>query len=385
MARELQTLLLATSSAWTLQTLCERIDQVKKILNFIGEFPEWINHNRSLEERLDFLRRKTECLEHVQADVETLLENTELQTGKKRKREVDHWLTSVKQKVDDVSKIETGINSLNYLPRFLFRAWLGSCIGDEIQVVTELQEQGKFPEGLLLDAPWDGGERFVTGLLVGQTVHEKIDEIWSYIHDPEIIKIGVQGGEGIGKTAIMIEIYNGLRSSTSSSNRVYYVNVPQNFSTYSLQSAIASAMKVTLPPTVGTENRRAARLFNSLKSINKYILILDGVSEHFTLEEVGIPAEGNAGKLVLTSQSSDVCRRMLCHETVVLQRLPRDDSETLFMEKLSASTPLCEEMREVARHVVQKCNGVPLKIIDMAVQLRGVTDVNEWRSTLNDM
>ncbi|XP_074311056.1 disease resistance protein SUMM2-like [Silene latifolia] len=383
MARELQTTVLASVAAGTvnLSTVSDTIKHVKRILDFIGEFPEWYHHNTNLEEHKEFLRRKMVCLEGVKDDVETQLQNTELQSGKKRKREVDHWLKNVKKKADDVSKVETAVNSVHFLPRFFFRAWLGSCIGEEIQQVTELIEHGKFPEGLLLDAPRDGGEPFVTNRLVGQAMVTKIDEICASISNPEVMMIGVQGPEGIGKTALMMEVYNRLCSRLS--HRVYYVNVPQDFTTHSLQTVIATAMKVDIPEC--GENVRAARIFNVLNSIKDYIVILDGLSEFFRWEEVGIPAEGNAGKLVFTSRSLDVCRRMVCQETVVLERLSLEDSEILFMEKLTSNAEVSAEVREVARNVVQKCNGVPSRIIDMGIQLRGVTDLNEWRSTLNEM
>ncbi|KAH9627341.1 hypothetical protein KSS87_020296 [Heliosperma pusillum] len=385
MARELQTTVLASVAAGTakLSTVSDTIKHVKRILEFISDFPEWYHHNTNLEEHKESLRRKMICLEGVKDDVETQLQNTELQSGKKRKREVDHWLKNVRKKADDVSKVETAVNSVHFLPKFSFRAWLGSCIGEEIQEVTELTQQGKFPEGLLLDAPRDGGELFVTNRLVGQIIHEKIDEIFTSINNPEVMVIGIQGHEGIGKTALMMEVYN--RLCARSSHRVYYVNVPDNFTTYSLQAAIATAMKVDIPE--GGENVRAARIFNVLKSIKEYIVILDGLSEFFRWEEVGIPAEGNAaGKLVFTSRSFDVCRRMVCQETVVLDRLSLEDAEMLFMETLTASAAeLSEEVRKVAKDVVQRCNGVPLRIIDMGIQLRGVTDINEWRNTLYEM
>lgn len=381
MARELIAFLLAINAVGIAQplTIWRSITLAKKILEFFSKCPEWINYNKNLEEHLQNLRRKMDNLEGVQADVETQLENTENQGNKKRKREVDHWLTSVKQKAVEVRNVENDTNSVCYLPRFLFRAWLGSCITKEIQQLIELLEQGRFPEGLLLDVPQDGRDPFVPSGLVGQVTSEKLDQIWANLINPRIVRIGVQAPEGIGKSAIMAQVYNRLCQCY----RVYYVNVPLDFTVFTLQDAIAAEMKVNLP-SEGCEKKRASRLFKVL-SKKEYVLILDGLSEVFHWEEVGIPIEGNGQKLILTSRSLSVCRRMSCQETVVLESLSSEDSENLFMEKLVLMSPLNEDVRDVAREIVARCNGIPSRLITMAVQLRGVSDINEWRTTLSEM
>uniref|UniRef100_A0A7C8ZDH4 NB-ARC domain-containing protein n=2 Tax=Opuntia streptacantha TaxID=393608 RepID=A0A7C8ZDH4_OPUST len=383
MSRELTTSLLAANSFCTFNPLniWKSIKFAKNILKFIGEFPEWINYNNHLERKLQNLSGKMESLEGVKSDVRTQLENTEFQTGRKRKREVDHWIASVQKKAVQVRNVENHVNSISHLPRFLFRAWLGSCIEQEIRQVNELHKQGKFPEGLLLNAPENGGEPFVTTGLVGRIAGEKLDQIWAHIINPRTTRIGVQGHEGMGKSALMARLYNRLCSCC----RVYYVNVPQCFSLYKLQAAIALELKVKLPLHEGSEARRASRLFRVLNSKKEFVLFLDGVSRDFCLEDVGIPWQGSGMKIVLASRSLDVCRRMSCQETVVLERLCREDSETLFMEKLASYTPVSEEIKDLVGEAVARCEGIPSRIITMAFQLRGVYEVNDWRDTLNEM
>ncbi|XP_057528451.1 disease resistance protein At4g27190-like [Amaranthus tricolor] len=380
MAREMSTLLLGATAAGTaIQPLAiwEGIKQGKEILEFIGELPNWINYNQTLEEHLANLKKKTVSLQSVEADIVKELENTEHQSGRKRKREVSHWLSCVKRKFDDVQKVEDNFNTVSYIPRFLFRAWIGSCIGNEIQEVNELLQQASFPTGLLLDAR-DSGEILVTNTLNGEVAARKLDEVWEQILSPIALRIGVHGPEGIGKTAILAEVYNRLCPFC----RVYYVNVPQDCSVYRLQECIAVEMKVILPQA---ENRRAGRILNVLKKMQEFVLILDGLSQEFCLTDVGIPMEGNKGKLILASRSLDVCRKMLCQATVSLEPMSMEDSKILFMEKLASNAPLSEEIRSVAADIIRKCNGIPSRIIDMAVQLRGVADVHDWRCTLSEM
>lgn len=354
---------------------------MKEILEFIGQVPHWIKYSQNLEEHLQSLRRKMEYLESVEYDIVTDLANTEQQSGKKRKREVSNWLRRVRNKAVDVRKVEDGLNTVSYLPRFLFHAWLGSCIGKEIEEVNELLQLGLFPMGLLLDAPPDCGEPLVTNELKGEVVGQKLDKIWENLINPSTVRIGVQGPEGIGKSALMTQIFNRLCSF----GRVYYVNVPQDSSIYCLQASIAKEIKVELPQPEGSERKRAARICQVLKSNKDFVLILDGLSEAFSLEDVGIPKEGNQGKLIVTSRRLDVCKKMLCQNIVVLESLSREDSYDLFMEKLATNAPLSEEIKNVAVNIIQKCAGIPVKLIDMAVQLRGVTDVNEWKCILSEM
>ncbi|XP_048497882.1 probable disease resistance protein At4g14610 [Beta vulgaris subsp. vulgaris] len=364
--------------------ICKGIKGAEEISTFIGQVPQWINYNQNLEEYLQILKRKMESLASVQADVVTELQNTEHQSGRKRKSEVNHWMRSVRGKFEDVKNVEDGFNRVRYVPRFLFRAWLGSCIEKEIQQVKDLIQQGSFPTGLLLNAPQGCGELLVTNMLKGVVVSQKLDEIWEHLVNATTIRIGVVGPEGIGKSAIMAQVYNQLNPSCNQYH-VYYVNVPRNFSIYRLQDCIAEEIGVKLIQSEGSEIKRAAKIFNVLKKKKVFVLILDGLSQYFALEEVGIPMEGNEGKLIVTSRDLDICRKMSCQKTVMLEPLSAEDAKNLFMEKLAANAPLSEEIEVVASNIIQQCNGIPLRIIDMAVQLRGVSDVNEWRCTLSEM
>ncbi|GAB4849538.1 hypothetical protein Ancab_004332 [Ancistrocladus abbreviatus] len=233
-------------------------NELKKILQFIHEVPEWINYNNEIEELVRSLKIRLERLDCMVNDVEELVQLKEFQLGKKRRREVDDWLRNVRSKKVDVQNMENHISG----------------------------------------------------------------------------------------------------------------------------ASIAKAMELEMNDT--DTRKRAARTCSALK-MNRFVLILDDLSLFFTTDEVGIPLEENKGKLILATQPPLVCRRMRCQEVIKLEPFPYEDAEKFFMKKLGLSDYPSEEIKKIAGDIIHKCGGIPSKIQTMAVNLRGVDDIHELRSTFSDM
>lgn len=87
-------------------------------------------------------------------------------------------------------------------------------------------------------------------------------------------------------------------------------------------------------------------------------------------------------KLVLTTRSLNVCRRMNCQNSVKVEPLSKEEAWTLFLENLEGHTTLSPEVTKVAKSVAKECAGLPLAIITMARSMRGVEEICEWRHAL---
>ena len=85
------------------------------------------------------------------------------------------------------------------------------------------------------------------------------------------------------------------------------------------------------------------------------------------LEEVGIPEPiaSNGSKLVLTTRSLDVCRRMGCR-VITMEPLPKADAWALFLNKVGRSLTSFAVLVSVARSVAEHSAGLPLAIIMVA-------------------
>ncbi|KAI7979295.1 putative disease resistance protein [Camellia lanceoleosa] len=88
---------------------------------------------------------------------------------------------------------------------------LGKLVVEKIQDVAELQENGRFSNGLLIDA-LPTSERFIPtmGSFCENTSARNMENIWKYLIDDEVRRIGIFGIGEISKTTIMHHINNEL-------------------------------------------------------------------------------------------------------------------------------------------------------------------------------
>ncbi|KAH7843045.1 hypothetical protein Vadar_012100 [Vaccinium darrowii] len=80
----------------------------------------------------------------------------------------------------------------------------------------------------------------------------------------------------------------------------------------------------------GDEKRRATQLLQMLRRDmsggKNTLFILDGMRDHFPLKKIGIPIGDNRCKVIVTSQSNDVCGKMACRPIISLDPLPKEES-----------------------------------------------------------
>ncbi|KAK5786757.1 hypothetical protein PVK06_041400 [Gossypium arboreum] len=131
------------------------------------------------------------------------------------------------------------------------------------------------------------------------------------------------------------------------------------------------------------ETLRAGMLSEILSEKGRFVLILDDVWERFCFEKVGIP-ESSKGKLVLTSRSLDVCRRMDC-QVVEMEPLSNEDAWTLFSDKVGQNLMSSKDLRPIAKSIVERCAGLPLLIVIVASSMRGEDSLSIWRNALAEL
>lgn len=363
-----------------LQKIWEGVEPLKNVLEFIGNLPKWLNYYNNLNGNVLLLQDKRDRLQNRWSDVSIRVEyEEEHKMNKSRKKEVDNWLSSVVTKVNEVHTILDRIDrETNHFSQFLHRAWLGSHVERKIQEVDDLYESGVFEQVLSYARE---PTKLVVTPLVGNAAKNNVEKILTWLENG-VTKIGVHGIEGIGKTALIMHIHNELLKFGNL--HVYMIKVPVNCTDSDLQGYIARELGWELQEE--DEMKRAASLNKALR-MKKFVLILDGLSKYFLEEKVGIPLNSISGKMVITSRTPDVCRKMGCQlqKTVEVDRLPIDDAMELFKQKLELDEPQEAPVEVVARKIVEQFNGVPRRIIDSAVHFRGVDDISVWERSLNEM
>ncbi|KAH7843916.1 hypothetical protein Vadar_022338 [Vaccinium darrowii] len=333
-----------------------------------------------LDENMQTLASKLEVLSCQETDINSELKNAELLKGKKRKREVENWLKNIEQKRSEVQTIEQELGER----RIFSRVKYGKRVKKMIEEVEDLVQQGRFPEGIMIDACEARVNLLPTSRLVGETSQRNLEKVWASLMNDEVFSIGIYGMGGVGKTKITMHIYNRILEHMDPFDSVSWVTVSQEFSIQRLQNDIAKAVGLDISDE-GDEKRMAALLFEGLKKRKNTVLILDDIWDHFPLEKVGIPVGVNGCKLIVTSRSLDLCHRMGCQAIIKVEPLPKEEAWMLFEEKLGHNKAFEPDIKEIAGSIVDKCAGLPLGIITIAGSMRGVDDIPEWRNVLEEL
>ncbi|CAO2836171.1 unnamed protein product [Amaranthus hypochondriacus] len=339
-----------------------------------------ITKSFNLEDKMQIIERKFDILIARASDISTELEIEELQLGKKRRREVDQWLRNVKVKKFEIVSLGEEVKTTRLLlPNMQLRNRIGRIFGE----IEELEQQGRFPKGLVLNDVRNTRLPLLTPKLMDHMLEVNIKTVMKWLLDDTICRIGIYGMGGVGKTTLIMHIHNRLLEVKKVFRDVCWVTITQS-STNELQNKIAKAVGLDLP---NDENwrRRAAALSNMLSRIRKTLLILDDMLNHFPLDEIGVPVAGNGCKIVITTRNLDVCRRMECQKILKIEPLSERDAWKLFSGNLGNYQELPDRLIKVAESIVKECGGLPLAIRTMAQSMNGVLDVNEWKNALQQL
>ncbi|KAH7836134.1 hypothetical protein Vadar_033022 [Vaccinium darrowii] len=343
-----------------------------------------VGKHLELEKNMQTLKMKLEYLRGQENDIEVEISSAESQPWKRRKKEVEVWLGDVQRLEDDVQRLEKEVVG----ERKVFpRAQLGKHILEKIQEVQELQERGRVFNGLLVDELPIGRLLIPpTKDFVDSTRARNKENVWECLMNGDFRKIGVYGMGGIGKTTIMKHIHNLLLEETGKFDNVFWVTVSKAFNITMLQRDIGKKLKLSLSD-FEDETTRASELYAMLSLKQRYVLILDDLWEAFSLERVGIPepTRSNGCKLVLTTRSLEVCRRMEC-KAVKVELLTDQEALTLFLSvAIGHDTMLAPEVEEIATEVAKECACLPLAIVTVAGSMRGLNGKRDWRNALNEL
>ncbi|KAG5255047.1 disease resistance protein [Salix suchowensis] len=166
------------------------------------------------------------------------------------------------------------------------------------------------------------GDAWLTTELLGQAFERNTDDVWSLLNMEQVLTIGVCGMGGMGKTTLVMHIHNLLLERPNCFRHVYWIT------------------------------------------------------------KVGIPIGARECKLILTTRSSDVCKRMGCLENVVkLEPLSKDEAWSLFAKELGNYDINVEPL---AKLLASECAGLPLGIKTLARSMRGVEDAYVWSKVLEE-
>ncbi|GKV32560.1 hypothetical protein SLEP1_g41156 [Rubroshorea leprosula] len=354
------------------------------IVKFVGSpIVRYLKYQIKFNNHLKQFNVSKEGLSNRKRDIESRL-NTELHNGKVAKEEVQSWLNDV-EKFLARQEVENEVNS---------RGCLSCCcrvkiLEERAQEAKEIYDKGgSFTnECLVKDDPFVSAVELPIEELQGSG-DVKAEILMSLMGD-EVIKLGVWGMGGVGKTTIMMHVHNELLNKAKF-KKVIWVTVSQTFDIYKLQEQIACSLKESLEEHQNTTNR-AAVLSKMLEKQKPYLLILDDVWRRFKLTAVGIPEPfvSDGCKLVLTTRSQEVARTMDC-KIIKVKTLSQKEALKLFIDKvgdivLSDQGCIKGTLESTLKGIVDECDGLPLAIVTVASSLKGISEPRLWSAALNQL
>ncbi|GLT41604.1 hypothetical protein SLA2020_487630 [Shorea laevis] len=317
-----------------------------------------------------------------QGDIKSKIE-TQLYPGKIESREVKDWLDRGDKIIQDV---EDKVSRVGCFSHICVAKYLDEKTREMKTIFDEGEKYTEVYAILVVDDHSRKGIAVLTPEAQGRDATKT--KILKYLVEDNVTRIGVCGLGGIGKTTIIKHVYNELLNRETKFKKVVLVTVAKHFDIMKLQKDIASQLKVHLPEEDATI--RAAVLSEMLAK-SCYLLILDDVWEHISLEDVGIPnlVGSNSCKLVLTTRFQDVARCMNC-KIINLEPLPKKQALQLFLNKvgnvvLSADGVIKKAIKPTLKKIVKECGGLPLFIVTVASSMTEISTSQLWENALDEL
>ncbi|XP_034889997.1 disease resistance protein RPV1-like [Populus alba] len=206
------------------------------------------------------------------------------------------------------------------------------------------------------------------------------------MESPDVLIVGIQGMDGIGKTTIAQAVCNKVRSRFEG---IFFANFRQELKTGSmadLQRSFLSQLLGQEIMSIGSFSFRNSFERERLRR-KKVFIVLDDVDDFMPLEEWKDLLDGrhnsfgSGSKVLITSRDKQVLKNVV-DETYEVEGLNYEESLKLFSSKALKNCNPTIDHRELIEKIVSHVQGNPLALIDLGSSLYGKSTV-EWCSALN--
>ncbi|WCJ40624.1 Disease resistance protein (CC-NBS-LRR class) family [Euphorbia peplus] len=206
-------------------------------------------------------------------------------------------------------------------------------------------------------------------------------EVWRSIVDVRTTMIGIWGVGGVGKTTLLKQIYSKLTSTSPLHfDTVIWVTVSQNLSVGTVQDDIWRSIGVFNVEWVDKSFKEKAKSILEVLSQKKLVLLLDDLGEQLNLTELGVPdpEENNCNKVIFTTRSQNVCRRMGAKATIPVVALEWKYAWELFKNKVGEDRLTDPRILDLAKTMARTCKGLPILLCTVGRALASMTTYDEW-------
>ncbi|KAK9706426.1 hypothetical protein RND81_07G123800 [Saponaria officinalis] len=270
----------------------------------------------------------------------------------------------------------------NRVPNLWHRCGAGRSIEAKIQALDILLENGK----RVSQETKIKGSKQPDVLIIGNARTKTREKIWDHVsRGSGPATVCVYGIVGVGKTALASVIHNQVLVQRNEFETVIWVSVEYGSGLRHIQEELASKLHVDV--SGATDNMERSKMLRSvLMQKGKFLLVLDSMWHAFPLHDIGIPEPTGGSKLIVTSRTYSLCRKITRKferkEIYEIKPLSEVEAWELFTGELGPSILHFEnETLRMAEIAVQDLDGLPLAVKMLAEILIDIHD--EYPSRLD--
>ncbi|KAI5408634.1 hypothetical protein KIW84_054466 [Lathyrus oleraceus] len=264
-----------------------------------------------------------------------------------------------------------------FCPHCIWRYRRGKVLANKKDHIKELMEAGK-ELTIGLPARLPDVERYSSQHYMHFKSREsKYIELLDELKDDNNYMIGLQGMGGTGKTTLIKEVGKKLKQSKQFT-QIIDTTVTFSPNIKKIQDDIAGPLGLKFDDC--NESDRPKKLWSRLTNGEKILLILDDVWGDIDFYEIGIPDSDNhkGCRIVVTTRSLLVCKKLGCNKTIQLDLLSEEDAWILFKRHASLSETSNDFFLDKGRKIANECKRLPIAIVVIASSLKGEQHRNEW-------
>ncbi|TYJ31484.1 hypothetical protein E1A91_A06G201800v1 [Gossypium mustelinum] len=214
-----------------------------------------------------------------------------------------------------------------------------------------------------------------------------IQKVWNCIGETDVGIIGLWGMGGVGKTTFLTQLKNMFSTPPNDFKVVIWALVSQYYDVGKIQNRIGE--NIGFPRSWENKSvEQKARDIYGILSNRRFVVLLDDLWEKVDLNEFGIPepSQENGSKLILTSRSFTVCNIMGAQKIIRVNCLDSEKAWELFQDKVGYEALNSHpDIPNLAKHVAERCCGLPLALITVGRAMACKTTLEEWNYAIEMM
>uniref|UniRef100_A0A3N7F2C6 AAA+ ATPase domain-containing protein n=1 Tax=Populus trichocarpa TaxID=3694 RepID=A0A3N7F2C6_POPTR len=330
------------------------------------------------------LKNEVEKLTYAKTRVIHSIEEA-ISKGEEIEVDVENWLGSVDGVIEGGCGVVGDESSkkcfMGLCPDLKIRYRLGKAAKEELTVVVDLQEKGKFDRVSYRAAPSGIGP--VKDYEAFESRNSVLNDIVDALKDGDVNMVGVYGMGGVGKTTLVNKVAEQVKEGRLF-DKVVLALVSPTPDIRRIQGEIADGLGLKLDAE--TDKGRASQLCRGLKKVTTVLVILDDIWKELKLEDVGIPSgsDHEGCKILMTSRNKNILsREMGANRNFQIQILPVREAWNFF-EKMVGVTVKNPSVQLVAAEVAKRCAGLPILLATVARALKN-EDLYAWKEALTQL